>query len=120
MVSHSLYQLHCVIALIAKKNKNKSRSQQRALAAKWANSLLDYVRTVTNRSAAEIVPLYSALAMPHLEYWVHFWARKYERDMERMIMGLEHLSHEEKLREQRLFNVEKKRLKGLLFMCLNA
>lgn len=127
MISHSLYQLHCAITLIAKKNKNKSRSQQHAPLAKWANSLLGYVRPVTSRSAEEIIPLCSALVMPQLEYWVHFWAPKCERDMDilekvqqRMIMGLEHLSHEERLREQRLFNLEKRRLKGLLFMCLNA
>lgn len=54
-----------------------------ALVALKVNSLLGYIRrSVASRSKRVILPLYSVLVKPHLEYWVQFEAPQYKRDME--------------------------------------
>ena len=66
MWSHIRCTDYIAITLIAKKNLKKSTSQQRAPAAKGANSLLGCVRSVSSRLMEVIIPLSTGEATPRV------------------------------------------------------
>ena len=86
--------------------------------AQKANHVLGcIISSMASRLGEVILPLCSALVRPHLEYCIQMWSPQHRRGMDlledlqrratKMIQGMEHLPHNDTLRELGLFSLEK-------------
>ena len=103
-------------------------SQQCKDAAGKANRMLGFInRNFSFKNKDVILPLYTSLVRPHLEYAVQFWSPHHAKDIAKleavqrratkMITSLRNKSYEERLAQLNLFSLEKRRLRGKLIEC---
>jgi len=80
------------------------------------------VRNISFKEINIMVPLFKALVRPIIEYgnmvWCPFWVKdikivkKVQRDFTRYIVGMKHLSYQERLQKLKLPSLEFRRLRG--------
>lgn len=94
-------------------------SQLGVLTNQKPNCIMDYIkRSVISRSKEVILLLCSVLVRPNLEFCTKLWSCNHKKGMDllegiqrrptKMIIGMEHILHEEGLGELMLFRLEKK------------
>lgn len=94
-----------------------------------AKSTLNWVKHSTDKRSKEVIfLLYLALVQPYLEYYMHFWSPQYKKDVKvfagvqrratKLVVGLEDIDCEKRLRPPGLYSPDKRRLRGnLLDLC---
>ena len=109
-------------------SQNLKFSQQCNEAANKANRMLGFInRNFTFKSKDIILPLYTSMVRPHLEYAVQFWdpylikdiqkLEKVQKRATKLIPNLRNKPYEERLKELNLFSLSKRRLRGKLIEC---
>ena len=104
-------------------NANMKLSEQCRIAASKGNQVLGMIRrNITYKEKSLIVPLYQAIARPHLEYCIQAWGpdlrkaiymlEKIQRRATKLIPGFIDLTYEERLKECGLTTLETRRLRG--------
>ena len=104
-------------------NANMNVSEQCRIAASMGNQVLGIIRrNITYKENSLIVPLYTAIVRPHLEYCIQAWSpyfRKYidrldkiQRRATKLIPGLRDLIYKERLQECGLTTLETRILRG--------
>ena len=97
-------------------------SQCEAAAAKALRALFSLRSVIINRTSEVMLPLYSAIVRPHLEYCVQAWAPYLKKDVivlervqrlaTRMMLDVRELSYKDRLKRLKLFSLERRRLRG--------
>ena len=96
--------------------------QCEAASAKALKALFSLRSVIVNRTSEVMLPLYSAIVRPHLEYCVQAWSPYLKKDIAvperlqrlatRMMIDLRKLPYKDRLKRLNLFSLERRRLRG--------